>query len=76
VAVGGGFFGESMFHRVTDASKIALAALVEQLKRQRFVLLDTQWLTPHLLQFGAVEISRAEYLALLERAVNLKRSFR
>jgi len=75
VAVGGGFFGESMFHRVTDASKIALAALVEQLKRQRFVLLDTQWLTPHLLQFGAVEISRAEYLALLERAVNLKRSF-
>src|SRR6266850_3576335 len=76
VAIGGGFFGESMFHRVTDASKIALAALVEQLKRQRFVLLDTQWLTPHLLQFGAVEISRAEYLALLERAVNLKRSFR
>jgi leucyl/phenylalanyl-tRNA--protein transferase len=75
VAVGGGFFGESMFHRVTDASKIALAALVEQLKRQRFVLLDTQWLTPHLVQFGAVEISRAEYLALLERAVNLKRSF-
>jgi len=76
VAVGGGFFGESMFHRVTDASKIALAALVEQLKRQGFVLLDTQWLTPHLLQFGAVEISRAEYLQLLERAVNLRRSFR
>ena len=75
-AFGGGFFGESMFHRVTDASKIALAALVEQLKRQGFVLLDTQWLTPHLLQFGAVEISRAEYLQLLERAVNLKRSFR
>jgi leucyl/phenylalanyl-tRNA---protein transferase len=75
VAVGGGFFGESMFHRVTDASKIALAALVEQLKRQRFVLLDTQWLTPHLLQFGAIEVSRAEYLELLERAVNLKRSF-
>ena len=75
VAIGGGFFGESMFHRVTDASKIALAGLVEQLKRQRFVLLDTQWLTPHLLQFGAVEVSRAEYLELLERAVNLKRSF-
>ena len=75
MAVGGGFFGESMFHRVTDASKIALAALVEQLKRQRFVLLDTQWLTPHLLQFGAVEISRAKYLELLERAINLKRTF-
>ncbi|MGN6182065.1 MAG: leucyl/phenylalanyl-tRNA--protein transferase, partial [Thermoanaerobaculia bacterium] len=69
-------FGESMFHWVTDASKIALAALVEQLKRQRFVLLDTQWLTPHLLQFGAVEVSRAEYLRLLERAIHLKRSFR
>jgi hypothetical protein len=55
--------------------KIALAALVEQLKQQRFVLLDTQWLTPHLLQFGAVEVSRTEYLELLERAVNLKRSF-
>src|SRR5947207_5303328 len=75
VAIGGGFFGESMFHRVTDASKIALAGLVEQLKRQHFILLDTQWLTSHLLQFGAVEVSRAEYLELLERAVNLKRSF-
>ena len=75
VAIGGGFFGESMFHRVTDASKIALAGLVEQLKRQRFVLLDTQWLTPHLLQFGAVEVARPEYLELLDRAVSLKRSF-
>ena len=75
VAVGGAFFGESMFHRVTDASKIALVALVQHLRAKKFVLLDTQWLTPHLLQFGAVEISRAEYLALLERAVNLKRSF-
>src|SRR6266536_4346180 len=67
VAVGGGFFGESMFHRVTDASKIALAGLVEQLKRQHFVLLDTQWLTSHLLQFGAIEVSRAKYLELLDR---------
>ena len=64
-----------MFHRVTDASKIALAGLVEQLKRQRFILLDTQWLTSHLLQFGAIEVSRAKYLELLERAVNLKRTF-
>jgi len=75
VAIGGAFFGESMFHRVTDASKIALAALVEQLKRQRFILLDTQWLTAHLLQFGAIEVSRAKYLELLDRALNLKRSF-
>jgi leucyl/phenylalanyl-tRNA---protein transferase len=60
---------------VTDASKIALAGLVEQLKRQRFILLDTQWLTSHLLQFGAIEVSRAKYLELLERALNLERSF-
>src|SRR6266513_2051845 len=75
VAIGGAFFGESMFHRVTDGSKIALAGLVEQLKRKRFILLDTQWLTSHLLQFGAIEVSRAKYLELLDRAVNLKRTF-
>lgn len=75
VAVGGAFFGESMFHRITNASKIALAGLVEQLKRQRFILLDTQWLTSHLLQFGAIEISRAKYLELLDQALSLKRSF-
>ena len=75
VAIGGAFFGESMFHRVTDASKIALAGLVEQLKRQRFILLDTQWLTSHLLQFGATEVSRAKYLESLERALNLERKF-
>ena len=75
VAIGGAFFGESMFHRVTDASKIALAGLVEQLKRQRFILLDTQWLTPHLKRFGGIEISRAHYMHLLTRAVALTRKF-
>jgi leucyl/phenylalanyl-tRNA--protein transferase len=75
VALGGAFFGESMFHRVSDASKIALAALVEQMKRQGFVLLDTQWLTRHLQQFGAIEISRAKYLDLLQHAINLRRNF-
>jgi Leu/Phe-tRNA-protein transferase len=45
------------------------------LKHQRFILLDTQWLTSHLLQFGAIEVSRAKYLELLERALGLKRSF-
>src|SRR5436305_473538 len=75
VAIGGAFFGESMFHRVTDASKIALAGLIGQLKRQHFILLDTQWLTSHLLQFGAIEVSRAKYLELLDSALNLKRSF-
>src|SRR6266850_2939646 len=75
VAIGGGFFGESMFHRVTDASKIALVALVEHLRARKFVLLDTQWLTPHLAQFGAIEISRTEYLHLLTGAVELPREF-
>src|SRR6266849_2560819 len=75
VAIGGAFFGESMFHRVTDASKIALAALVERLRARTFVLLDTQWLTPHLQQFGAIEISRDHYLKLLRRGVKLPRKF-
>ena len=75
VAVGGAFFGESMFHRVTDASKIALVALVEHLRARKFVLLDTQWLTPHLQQFGGVQLSRHHYLRLLRRAIELPRSF-
>ena len=75
VAIGGAFFGESMFHRVTGASKIALWALVERLREQRFTLLDTQWLTPHLEQFGAKEISRALYLHLLNQAIDLPREF-
>src|SRR5436189_3513449 len=75
VAIGGAFFGESMFHRVTDASKIALVALVEHLRARKFVLLDTQWLTPHLQQFGGIQISRNHYLRLLRRAVELPRKF-
>ena len=75
VAVGGVFFGESMFHHVTDASKIALVALVEHLRARKFALLDTQWLTPHLQQFGGIEISRDHYLRLLRRAVELPRKF-
>lgn len=75
VAIGGAFFGESMFHRVTDASKIALVALVEHLRARKFALLDTQWLTPHLKQFGGIEISRNHYLRLLARAVELSRKF-
>lgn len=75
VAVGGAFFGESMFHRVTDASKIALVALVERLRAKKFILLDTQWLTPHLAQFGTIEIPRQQYLRLLTRAVDLPRKF-
>jgi leucyl/phenylalanyl-tRNA---protein transferase len=75
VAVGGAFFGESMFHRVTDASKITLVALVEHLRARKFVLLDTQWLTPHLQQFGGIQISRSHYLRLLRRAIDLPRKF-
>jgi leucyl/phenylalanyl-tRNA--protein transferase len=75
VAIGGAFFGESMFHHVRDASKIALLALVERLRERRFTLLDTQWLTPHLKKFGAIEIPRARYLHLLNTAVNLSRRF-
>jgi len=75
VAVGGVFFGESMFHHVTDASKIALVALIEHLRARKFALLDTQWLTPHLQQFGGIEISRDYYLRRLRRALELPREF-
>jgi leucyl/phenylalanyl-tRNA--protein transferase len=69
VALGGAFFGESMFHVETDASKVALHALVERLRAGGFTLLDVQWLTPHLARFGAVEVRRAAYLRLLARAL-------
>ena len=69
VHIRGAFFGESMFHRATDASKVALVALVERLRAGGFLLLDTQWTTPHLEQFGTVEIPRADYLELLEAAL-------
>jgi leucyl/phenylalanyl-tRNA---protein transferase len=75
VSLGGAFFGESMFHRETNASKVALVALVEHLRARKFLLLDTQWLTPHLQQFGAIEISRAHYMHLLARAVQSPRTF-
>jgi leucyl/phenylalanyl-tRNA--protein transferase len=75
VAIGGAFFGESMFHHIRDASKIALLGLVEHLRQRRFVLLDTQWRTPHLKQFGAIELPRSDYLHLLAVAVNLPRRF-
>lgn len=61
VKLGGAFFGESMYHEVTDASKVALHGLVMRLRERGFELLDTQWLTPHLETFGAREISRADY---------------
>lgn len=69
------FFGESMFSRRTNASKVALCALVERLKEKGFTLLDTQFITPHLATFGAVEIPQSEYLILLEKALRIKASF-
>ena len=69
VALGGAFFGESMFHRETDASKIALVALVDRLRTRGYRLLDTQWATDHLRQFGAIEIPRRDYLRALEGAL-------
>jgi leucyl/phenylalanyl-tRNA---protein transferase len=65
VTLGGVFFGESMFSRVTDASKVALAHLVARLRLGGFTLLDVQFVTPHLQRFGAVAISRARYRRLL-----------
>jgi leucyl/phenylalanyl-tRNA--protein transferase len=75
VALGGAFFGESMFHHATDASKVALAALVERMRTRGFTLLDIQWVTPHLEQFGAVEISRGKYLQLLAQALPIEATF-
>jgi len=71
VCIGGLFAGESMFHRETDASKVALVALVERLRAGGATLLDVQWATPHLASLGVVEISRAEYLARLDLAIHL-----
>lgn len=75
VALRGAFFGESMFHRVADASKAALVTLVERLRSQGYVLLDTQWVTPHLEQFGAIEIPRRRYLRMLDAALKVNASF-
>lgn len=69
IAIGGAFFGESMFSRATDASKVALVHLVNRLKERRFQLLDTQWTTDHLSRFGCREIPRYEYLRQLNQAL-------
>jgi leucyl/phenylalanyl-tRNA--protein transferase len=75
VSQGGAFFGESMFHRETDASKVALHALVQRLRERGFQLLDTQWLTPHLVTFGAFEIPRSVYRELLAASLNIDADF-
>jgi leucyl/phenylalanyl-tRNA--protein transferase len=71
VAFGKVFFGESMFHRVRDASKVTLVFMVEFLREQGFQMVDCQYLNPHLLQFGAYELSQEDYLSKLEEILNL-----
>jgi leucyl/phenylalanyl-tRNA--protein transferase len=75
VQLGGAFFAESKFHSETDASKVALVKLVERLRRRGFTLLDVQYLTPHLAQFGVIEIPHRQYLRRLTDALALDRSF-
>jgi leucyl/phenylalanyl-tRNA--protein transferase len=75
VALGGAFFGESMFSRVSDASKVALAHLVARLRHGGFVLLDSQFVTRHLERLGAVEIGRAEYRRRLAGALAIPAEF-
>lgn len=75
VALGGLFAGESMFSHATDASKIALVYLVDHLIHQGFVLHDTQFMTPHLQRFGAVEITRTQYKRALRQALPVRARF-
>lgn len=75
VHIGGLFAGESMFSRVTDASKVALAHLTNHLRQRGFVLHDTQYMTPHLRRFGAFEISREEYQRRLAKALQIRTAF-
>ncbi len=71
ISLGAAFFGESMFSRATDASKVALAHLVARLRVGAFTLLDCQFMTDHLASLGAVEVSRAAYIASLDAAVSM-----
>ncbi len=75
ISLGGAFFGESMFSRVRDASKVALAHLIARLKIGGYELLDTQFSTEHLKSFGLTEIPRAEYRKLLGRALKARADF-
>jgi leucyl/phenylalanyl-tRNA--protein transferase len=75
VAYRGAFFGESMFHLTSNASKAAVVKLYELLKKNRYILLDIQMMTPHFKQLGAVEISKRDYLRILDRAMIAERKF-
>ncbi len=75
IAIGGAFMAESMFHYRTDASKLALAALVNRLSSCGFTLLDTQYLTGHLVSLGAIEVPNRVYYERLRRAIRMECSF-
>jgi len=75
IAIGGAFFGESMFSKRTNASKTALAFLIDRLRTAGFILFDTQFITPHLASLGAIEIKRETYQGKLAAAVKLSVSF-
>jgi len=75
VSIGGAFFGESMFSREPQASKVALTCLQRRLHERGYLLHDTQWTTPHLAMFGGHEIPCAQYLELLQRAISRKATF-
>lgn len=76
VSIGAAFFGESMFSRRTNASKVALVYLVEHLLKSGFILLDTQFLTDHLATMGAIEISQSDYKVLLKAALEIQAEFK
>jgi leucyl/phenylalanyl-tRNA---protein transferase len=75
IRIGGAFFGESMFSRATDASKVALVHLVARLKFGGFTLLDAQFVNPHLLQFGTQAVAKVDYMKLLQPALNVQADF-
>lgn len=76
VAYKGAFFGESMFHKVSNASKVCVVKLYEILKQNGFILLDIQMMTSHFKSFGAIEISKRAYLEILDRAMNITCEFK
>ena len=75
VSIGGAFFGESMFSRRTDASKVALACLVDRLRTRGFALFDTQFLTDHLARLGGIEVPQDRYIRALDQAVRIHADF-
>jgi len=75
LSIGGAFFAESMFHRATDAGKVALVYLVKRLAGRGFVMCDVQWTTDNLRRFGAFDMTREQYLGMLVRAVSAECSF-